>query len=186
MELDLGPHRPLYGISVASELTGVNAPMLRAYESKGLIEPFRTDGGTRRYSEADLASVNRITTLLTAGLNLAGVQEVLRLEDETRELRAEVKGLQERLDRRSPEKHVTRPRWGGSGRRRTERSAGLAVLGVLAAARAELLQREAVGVVATVLLGDVVALLAVHAGKRDLGANVGALAGHGDVLQLSI
>ncbi len=100
MELELGPHRPLYGISVASELTGVNAPMLRAYESKGLIEPFRTDGGTRRYSEADLASVNRITTLLTAGLNLAGVQEVLRLEDETRELRAEVKGLQERLDRR--------------------------------------------------------------------------------------
>ncbi|HWM72705.1 MAG TPA: MerR family transcriptional regulator [Nocardioides sp.] len=99
MELDLGPHRPLYGISVAAEITGVNAPMLRAYESKGLIQPFRTDGGTRRYSETDLASVNRITTLLAAGLNLAGVQEVLRLEDETRELRAEVKGLQERLDR---------------------------------------------------------------------------------------
>ena len=75
MELDLGPRRPLYGISVAAELTGVNAPMLRAYESKGLIEPFRTDGGTRRYSEADLDAVNRITTLLAAGLNLAGVQE---------------------------------------------------------------------------------------------------------------
>ena len=100
MELDLGPQRPLYGISVAAELTGVNAPMLRAYESKGLIEPFRTDGGTRRYSEADLDAVNRITTLLAAGLNLAGVQEVLRLEDETRALRAEVKGLEERLDRR--------------------------------------------------------------------------------------
>ena len=60
-----------------------------------------------------------------------------------------------------------------------DRSAGLAVRGVLAAARAELLQLHAVGVVAPVLLGDVVALLAVHAGERDLGANVGALAGHG-------
>jgi MerR family transcriptional regulator, heat shock protein HspR len=97
MELDLGAERPVYGISVAAELTGVNAPMLRAYESKGLIQPFRTEGGTRRYSEADLASVNRITTLLAAGLNLAGIQEVLRLEDETRALRAEVHGLKKKL-----------------------------------------------------------------------------------------
>jgi len=97
MELELGPERPLYGISVAAELTGVNAPMLRAYESKGLIEPFRTEGGTRRYSESDLTSVNRITTLLAAGLNLAGIQEVLRLEEETRHLRAEVKGLKQRI-----------------------------------------------------------------------------------------
>ena len=101
MELDLGPDRPLFGISVAAELTGVNAPMLRAYESRGLIHPYRTEGGTRRYSEADLASVNRITTLLAAGLNLAGVEEVLRLEDETRDLRAEVRGLQERLARKN-------------------------------------------------------------------------------------
>ena len=97
MELDLRSDRPLYGISVAAELTGVNAPMLRAYESRGLIQPYRTEGGTRRYSEADLASVNRITTLLAAGLNLAGIEEVLRLEEETRELRAEVRGLQQRL-----------------------------------------------------------------------------------------
>ena len=65
----------------------------------------------------------------------------------------------------------------------TERSAGLAMLGVLAAPRAELGELEAVGVVATVLLGDVVALLALGAGERDLGANVGALAGHGEVLR---
>jgi MerR family transcriptional regulator/heat shock protein HspR len=101
MEFELGPDRPLYGISVAAELTGVNAPMLRAYESRGLIQPHRTEGGTRRYSEADLASVNRITTLLAAGLNLAGVEEVLRLEEETRELRAEVSGLRKRLARKN-------------------------------------------------------------------------------------
>jgi MerR family transcriptional regulator/heat shock protein HspR len=101
MDLDLGSNRPLYGISVAAELTGVNAPMLRAYESKGLIQPFRTEGGTRRYSDADLASVERITTLLAAGLNLAGVQEVLRLEEETRALRAEVRGLKQKLTRKS-------------------------------------------------------------------------------------
>jgi MerR family transcriptional regulator/heat shock protein HspR len=101
MDLELGSSQPLYGISVAAELTGVNAPMLRAYESKGLIQPFRTDGGTRRYSADDLASVNRITTLLAAGLNLAGVQEVLRLEDEARSLRAEVRGLKKELARKN-------------------------------------------------------------------------------------
>lgn len=101
MDLEQGSTQPLFGISVAAELTGVNAPMLRAYESKGLIQPYRTEGGTRRYSPSDLASVNRITTLLAAGLNLAGVQEVLRLEDETRELRAEVRGLKEKLARKN-------------------------------------------------------------------------------------
>src|SRR3954454_7503652 len=65
------------------------------------------------------------------------------------------------------------------GRRELGTSAGLAVVGVRAATRAELLQLHAVGIVAAVLLGDVVALLADHAGERDLGANVGALAGHG-------
>jgi MerR family transcriptional regulator/heat shock protein HspR len=102
---DLGPgrepHRPLYGISVAAELTGVNAPMLRAYESKGLITPHRSAGGTRRYSEYDIARVDRITTLLAAGLNLAGVQEVLRLEEETRNLRARISRLQRRSTARA-------------------------------------------------------------------------------------
>src|SRR5580765_2838921 len=72
--------------------------------------------------------------------------------------------------------------WCGAGRSRRARptrSAGLAVRLVAAATRAELLQLHAVGVVAPVLLGDVVALLALGAGERDLGANVGALAGHG-------
>lgn len=93
MDVDRSPDLPLYGISVAAQLTGVQPAMLRAYESRGLIDPYRTSGGTRRYSEDDLASVHTITTLLAAGLNLAGVSEVLRLEDETRRLRAEIEHL---------------------------------------------------------------------------------------------
>lgn len=90
---DLGPEQALYGISVASELTGVNPQMLRAYEARGLLQPYRTDGGTRRYSGHDLARVERITTLLAAGLNLAGVEHVLDLEAETRRLRSEIAAL---------------------------------------------------------------------------------------------
>lgn len=96
------PGRALYGISVAAELTGVNPQMLRAYEAKGLIQPYRTDGGTRRYSGHDLALVDRITTLLAAGLNLAGVEQVLVLEAQARSLRAEIDDLQEQLGHRSP------------------------------------------------------------------------------------
>jgi DNA-binding transcriptional MerR regulator len=79
----------VYGMAVASELTGVNPPMLRAYEAKGLITPQRTSGGTRRYSADDIAEVNRISDLLDEGLNLAGVEAVLDLEQQNRELRAE-------------------------------------------------------------------------------------------------
>lgn len=79
----------VYGMAVASELTGVNPPMLRAYEAKGLITPHRTAGGTRRYSADDIAEVNRISDLLDEGLNLAGVEAVLDLEEQNRALRAE-------------------------------------------------------------------------------------------------
>ena len=98
-------HRPpaddhaVYGIAVAAELTGVNPAMLRAYEAKGLLTPHRTEGGTRRYSADDLARVRRITHLLATGLNLAGVEAVLALEGETRDLQAEVDRLQARIDR---------------------------------------------------------------------------------------
>ena len=87
------PGRALYGISVAAELTGINPQMLRVYESKGLLEPQRTDGGTRRYSRNDIDRINQITTLLGSGLNLAGVQQVLALEAETDRLRTEVERL---------------------------------------------------------------------------------------------
>ena len=95
--MELEPERALYGISVAAELTGVNPQMLRAYEARGLIEPFRTSGGTRRYSGRDLAVVDRITTLLAGGLNLAGIDQVLQLEAETQRLRAEIDALRARL-----------------------------------------------------------------------------------------
>jgi MerR family transcriptional regulator/heat shock protein HspR len=90
----LASSHPLYGISVAAELTGVHPQMLRSYEAHGLIGPHRTDGGTRRYSGADVTRVHRITGLLSTGLNLEGVQQVLALEDETRRLRAEIARLQ--------------------------------------------------------------------------------------------
>ena len=91
--MDLNPQQALFGISVAAELTGVNAQMLRTYEARGLIDPHRTDGGTRRYSQDDIARVDRITGLLADGLNIAGIAQVLSLE-------AEVARLQERLDQR--------------------------------------------------------------------------------------
>jgi len=102
MTTDWGPDRALYGISVAAELTGVDPQMLRTYEAKGLLEPQRTDGGTRRYSGTDLALVNRITTLLAAGLNLAGIDHVLQLEAENRRLRAELEALHEDRGQPSP------------------------------------------------------------------------------------
>ena len=90
--------RAVYGMAVAAELTGVNPPMLRAYEAKGLISPHRTEGGTRRYSADDLTDVHRITDLLDAGLNLAGIEAVVALETENEALRAEIERLRGLLD----------------------------------------------------------------------------------------
>lgn len=95
--MDLGRDRALYGISVVAELTGVNPQMLRTYETRGLLQPYRTEGGTRRYSGRDLDRIGQITTLLAAGLNLAGVEQVLHLQAETRQLQDEVKRLRGRL-----------------------------------------------------------------------------------------
>jgi MerR family transcriptional regulator, heat shock protein HspR len=90
------PDRALYGISVAAELTGVNPQMLRAYEAKGLLQPYRTEGGTRRYSGNDLDRVHQITSLLDEGLNLTGIAHVLQLQAETRRLRKELNRLRGR------------------------------------------------------------------------------------------
>ena len=79
--------RGVYAISVAAELTGAGVQNLRVYERHGLVEPSRTEGGTRRYSEDDLARITRVLTLLAEGLNLAGVSLVLRLEDDNARLR---------------------------------------------------------------------------------------------------
>ena len=79
--------RGLYAISVAAELTGAGVQNLRVYERRGLVDPARTEGGTRRYSENDLDRVRRVLVLLDAGLNLAGIALVLDLEDDNARLR---------------------------------------------------------------------------------------------------
>jgi len=77
------PDRPRYMISVAAELVGMHPQTLRIYEARGLLRPGRTPGGTRLYSENDLERLRLIQRLTTElGLNLAGVEHVLRLEDE--------------------------------------------------------------------------------------------------------
>lgn len=86
------PTRGVYGISVAAELVGTGVQNLRAYERHGLLEPDRTEGGTRRYSSEDLDRLRRIGDLLGAGLNLAGVALVLNLEADNAHLRSELDG----------------------------------------------------------------------------------------------
>src|SRR3954451_7275660 len=85
------PPRAVYVISVAAELAGLHPQTLRIYERKGLVDPARTGGGSRRYSDADIEQLRRIQELTSEGLNLAGVQRVLELE-------AEVAQLRQRLD----------------------------------------------------------------------------------------
>jgi DNA-binding transcriptional MerR regulator len=82
-----GSARGVYAISVAAELTGAGVQNLRVYERRGLVEPTRTEGGTRRYSEDDLTRVRRVLVLLDEGLNLAGIALVLALEDDNARLR---------------------------------------------------------------------------------------------------
>ena len=85
----------MYVISVAAELAGVHPQTLRIYERKGLLDPARTSGGNRRYSERDLDRLRRIAELTAAGLNLAGVKRVLALQDEVDRLRAEIERVRE-------------------------------------------------------------------------------------------
>ena len=84
------PSRAVYVISVAAELAGVHPQTLRIYERKGLVEPARTVGGSRRYSDEDIRHLNRIQELTESGLNLAGVKRVLELEAELERLRSEL------------------------------------------------------------------------------------------------
>jgi MerR family transcriptional regulator, heat shock protein HspR len=81
---------PVYVISVAAELAGVHPQTLRIYERKGLVDPARTGGGSRRYSDDDIERLRRIQDLTAEGLNLAGVKRVLELEAENRRLRQDL------------------------------------------------------------------------------------------------
>ena len=82
--------RGVYVISVAAELAGMHPQTLRIYERKGLVDPARTNGGSRRYSEADIAHLRRIQDLTNAGVNLEGVRRILELEAEVSRLEAEL------------------------------------------------------------------------------------------------
>lgn len=90
MERKIGRSVAVYAISVAAELVGTGQQNLRLYERKGLLEPGRTVGGTRRYSEQDLETLRRISALLEGGLNLAGIRLVLELEATIRRLEREL------------------------------------------------------------------------------------------------
>jgi MerR family transcriptional regulator, heat shock protein HspR len=90
--------RPRYMISVAAELVGMHPQTLRVYETKGLVRPRRTPGNTRLYSEGDLERLRLIQRLTTElGLNLAGVETVLRLEDELSRLRTRLERLEREM-----------------------------------------------------------------------------------------
>ena len=88
------PRQAVFVISVAAELAGVHPQTLRIYERKGLVDPARTGGGSRRYSEADIELLRRIQDLTNEGLNLAGVKRVLELEARVAELEAELDQVQ--------------------------------------------------------------------------------------------
>jgi MerR family transcriptional regulator, heat shock protein HspR len=83
--------RAVYVISVAAELAGMHPQTLRIYERKGLVGPSRTGGGSRRYSQLDIARLHRIAELTNAGMNLEGVRRVIELEDEVALLREQLR-----------------------------------------------------------------------------------------------
>jgi MerR family transcriptional regulator, heat shock protein HspR len=91
--------RGVYGISVAAELSGIPVQSLRLYESHGLLTPIRSEGGTRRYSADDLARLRRISELVAAGVNLAGIGRILTLEDDNAALLAENRASSEKTPR---------------------------------------------------------------------------------------
>ena len=84
------PDQAVYVISVAAELSGMHPQTLRIYESRGLLDPARTAGGNRRYSDADIRLLRRIADLTSDGLNLQGVKRILELEAEVIRLNREL------------------------------------------------------------------------------------------------
>jgi MerR family transcriptional regulator/heat shock protein HspR len=97
--------RALYIISVAAELAGVHPQTLRIYERKGLLEPQRTPGGSRRYSQREIELLQRIQELTNGGLSIAGVKLVLDLETRLEETRAKLDEARDDLERARREAH---------------------------------------------------------------------------------
>jgi MerR family transcriptional regulator, heat shock protein HspR len=88
---------PRYMISVAAELVGMHPQTLRIYENKGLVRPKRTPGNTRLYSDADLERLRTIQQMTELGLNLAGVERVIALQDELLRMRARLERMERRM-----------------------------------------------------------------------------------------
>jgi MerR family transcriptional regulator, heat shock protein HspR len=100
--------RPRYMISIAAELVGMHPQTLRIYEQKGLVRPKRTAGNTRLYSDRDLDRLRVIQRLTSElGLNLAGVEIVLRLEDELRRMQARMERLEREMKEEIQQVHRT-------------------------------------------------------------------------------
>jgi MerR family transcriptional regulator/heat shock protein HspR len=87
----------VYVISVAAELAGMHPQTLRIYERRGLVQPARTQGGNRRYSDVDIERLRRIQDLAAGGMNLEGIRRVMELEHEVERLQAENDDLRQRL-----------------------------------------------------------------------------------------
>ncbi len=103
----------VYVISVAAELAGMHPQTLRIYERRGLVQPARTQGGNRRYSDIDIDRLRRISELAAEGMNLEGIRrvmslelEVLRLRAENEELRSLAAGALAEADRRAPRRDL--------------------------------------------------------------------------------
>ena len=90
--------RAVFVISVAAELAGMHPQTLRIYERKGLLDPFRTPGGTRRYSQEDIEQLQLIQELTSQGLNLEGVKRVLSLQEDNRRLKKKLDRLRDKLE----------------------------------------------------------------------------------------
>jgi MerR family transcriptional regulator/heat shock protein HspR len=88
------PDRALFSISVAAELSGLHPQTLRAYEREGFVEPARSAGGTRRYSGAEVDRLREISALADAGVNIAGMRQILDLEKTIRRLQAKLSGFE--------------------------------------------------------------------------------------------
>ena len=97
--------KPLYMISIASELAGVHPQTLRMYEQKGLITPKRTGGNTRMYSQADIERLNMISELTSEGINLAGVIRILDLQGRLDQRDKEIDDLHKRVRRLADRVH---------------------------------------------------------------------------------
>ena len=91
--------RAVFVISVAAELAGMHPQTLRIYERKGLIDPYRTPGGTRRYSQDDIDRLALIQEMTEQGLNLAGVQRVIDLQQQVAKLQGKIEALEEQLEK---------------------------------------------------------------------------------------